>query len=117
MQKPKVSPISSGYGSEISSGSITSSGGTRSARVFKTRPNSIGSLNGSRRTIPTARGTTAARMRGKSEKIRRAEDTKGAMAKAVLPAKLATFLGIFALVTEFLVSAFEFSYWINPHYK
>ena len=107
----KVSPMSSGYGSEFSSGCSTaaSAGGTRSARVFKTRPNSVNNPIGSRGPLARARENHAVRMRSKSEKIRRAEDGKKGLAEAVLPAKLATFLGIFALITEFLVRAFKVS--------
>ena len=86
-------PKSSGYSSGFSSASTLGS-----ARVYKTRPTSIHNLNGS---IP--RDNHAMELRRKTEKIRRAEDGKKALAKAVLPAKLATFLGIFALVSEVLV--------------
>ena len=96
----KVSPISSGYGSEFSSGSITSAVGTRGARVFKTRPYSNKSS-----TLQWARESNGVKIRRKSEKIRREEDGKKGMAKAVLPAKLATFLGIFSLITAVLVWA------------
>ena len=123
-RRAKVSPMSSGYGSDISPGatalagwtsartvSTASAGGTsaRSARSLKTRPNSTDNLNGSRRTPPMGGGNHAGKMRSKSEKIRRAEDTKKAMAKAVLPAKLATFPVIVALITALLVSAFKVS--------
>ena len=86
-------PKSSGYSSGFSSASTLGS-----ARVYKTRPTSIHNLNGS-----TPRDNHAMELRRKTEKIRRAEDGKKALAKAVLPAKLATFLGIFALVSEVLV--------------
>jgi len=85
-------PKSSGYSSGFSSASTLGS-----ARVYKTRPSSIHNLNGS-----ISRDNHAMEMRRKTEKIQRAEDGKKALAKAVLPAKLATFLGIFALVSEVL---------------
>ena len=98
-KRAKASPTSSGYCSVISAAAAGStwSLGTKSAGgARRTRPAAASdALNGS--------GKPDVKTRSKSEKRRRAKEAERALTRAVLPAKLATFLGVFSLMTECLV--------------
>ena len=83
-KRAKASPTSSGYCSVISA----AAGSTWSGQGAKSAASAARNGSGKRR---------------KSEKRRRAKEAEKALARAVLPAKLATFLGVFALITEGLV--------------